>query len=230
MGDVVQTAEVVQDRLIDRERFAPARVRPLLIAFATAWSVLGEILGALARLGDLSPRTGRAGTLYASLFPEGTAFVKEDSGAAWAAGQRVLTRIDGEGLAPALVELVGSDVLDAARNATAKLREAAGAGPSPREAASSTAVSDAVGAFADALGFYCRLLSSKVRMRDARSVDRFRKAVAPLDEYRASVRNAGAESDDQEETDAEADVLSAPAPAVPIRPGMPGSSPFITDT
>lgn len=221
IGEVVTAAEAVQAQLIERERFAPARVRPLLFAFGTAWSILGDVLGALARHGDLSPRTARAAALHASLLPEGTTFVKDDAGAAWAAGERVLSRIDAEGLAPALVELVGEDVLDAARSATRKLREAAGAGPAPREAASTPSVSEAVAVFTDVLGFYSRLLSSKVRMRDARSIDRFRKAVAPLDEYRANVRSSGADDDD-------ADELRAPAPAVPIPPGMPGASPFIT--
>ena len=220
MVEVVAAAAVVEDVLSDRDRFSQARVRPAFVSFGTAWSVLGDMLAALARMpADATARGPRAATLYASIFPDGTTFVKLDAGAAWAAGQRRLDRIDADGITASVDELVGADVLVAARRATANLREATGAGPAPRDVPSSTALSEATAAFGRELGGYCRVLVAKLDETNASSVARFKRAVFPLDEYRSARR-----SDD----DTEGDLFVAPANDA-IAPGMPGASPFITN-
>lgn len=68
------------------------------------------------------------------------------------------------------------------------------------------------------------MLAGKVDETSAASVERFRRAVAPLDEYRAA-RAARGGSDDDDVVDVE---VAAGPRATPIAPGMPGSSPFIT--
>jgi hypothetical protein len=76
-----------------------------------------------------------------------------------------------------------------------------------------------VARFSRLVGIYCRVLGSKVDEADPASVERFRKAVAPLIEYRASRRG-------KDEEDEVAPVLGDPnAP-----PGHPNSSPFMTGT
>ena len=222
MTEVLTAADAVQEGLNDRDRFSAGRVRPALQLFGTAWVAFFEMLCALARFSsEMSPRGPRAQALLTSLFPDGIAFVKQDAGAAWAAGQRRLDRIETEGLTLGVGELVGSDVLEAARRTTMALREASGAGPTPREHAS--VIADTVSRFSQSLASYCRLLVAKVHESDPASVDRFRRAVMPLDQYRASRR--GHEDDDDEVIDDP--VVTDPA-APPIAPGMPGAPPFMT--
>jgi hypothetical protein len=217
MAEGKADATAVQEALNDRDRLSAGRVRPALLLFGTAWVVVFEIMSALARLGsDVSARAAKAQAMLALLFPEGITFVKEDAGAAWAAGQRRLDRIESEGLGPAIVELVGSDVLEAAKRATAGLREASGAGPAPRD--QGAVVADRVASFTRHLAIYCRLLLAKLDETDPASVERFRRAVLPLDEYRASRRGS--------ETDEELlDAVATPG-TPPIAPGLPGSPPF----
>lgn len=221
VGEVVAKATAIQAKLNERDETSVARVRPVWIAFAACWSVMTEILGALARLGSLSPRSAAAQALLSRFFPEGSAFVKEDAGAAWAAGARTLDRIDAAGAAAELGSFVGPETLEAARRATVALREAAGAGPMPRETVSTTAVVQTTSELSQLIGLYCRLLAAKLDERDPRTVERFRKAVTPLDEYRASRR--GGEDDDEVTPVAPATPTTPVTPAKPIAPGLPGA-------
>ena len=215
-------AATIQARLSERDEYSIARVRPAWMAFSTAWSVLVAMLGEVARLGSLSPRGERAAELRARFFPEDSSFVKTDAAAAWPMGARTLERIDAAGIAGELATFVGSDVLDAARRTTAQLREASGAGPAPRATVSSTAVAEGASELSQLLGVYCRLLAAKYDERVPASVERFRRAVRPLDEHRASRRS---ESDDDDEVDS---IDPAVTPVTPdVRPGMPGSPPFL---
>ena len=222
MASAVAAAAGVREVLSERDRFSAARVRPALAFFGSMWAMLGEMIAALARLpAEHGPRGPRAAAIALTLLPEGVSFVKLDAGAAWAEGKRRLHRIETEGMATELEGLVGADVLRAVRAATTALGEAVGAGPSPREIPSGTALQEALTNFSRNLAAYCRVLAGKVDETSAASVERFRRAVAPLDEYRAARAARGGSDDDEEE------IVSAPVGA-PIAPGLPGSSPFIT--
>ena len=108
-----------------------------------------------------------------------------------------------------------------ARRTTTQLRETSGAGPAPRATVSSTAVAEGASELSQLIGVYCRLLGAKYDERVPASVERFRRAVRPLDEHRASRRS---ESDDDEVES----IDPAVTPVTPdVRPGMPGSPPFL---
>lgn len=220
LARAVAAGDEVQDSLRDREQASPSRIKVPYTALAVMWSILFDALVAISRIpAEVSPRGPRALALVREVLPEGTTFMQLEAGQAWSASVRRLKVIDERGLAPAIGELVGSDVIDGVRTATATLREALGAGPTPIDIASSTAVAEKIANFSRLVGIYCRILAAKFDESDAASVERFRKAIAPLIEYRASRR--GQDDDD--------DVAAPPVVGNPaIAPGLPGSSPFIT--
>lgn len=214
----IAAGDAVQASLLDREQATPARVRPAYVAFVTLWSIFNDALVAIARIpGEISPRGPRAAALMSEVLPEGIAFAQLEAGQAWAAAARRLALVDDKGLGPVIAEAIGADVLEGVRGATLRLREAVGAGPTPTEFASSTAVAEKLADFSRLVGIYCRLLSAKVDEADLATVERFRKAVGPLIEYRASRRGQDETGDD---------ALPVGDPAIP--PGMPGASPFVT--
>lgn len=224
LEQAVRAAEAVAVCLTEREQSSAGRVRPAYLAFQNGWGVFGDTLAVLSRLpADASTRGPRAVAMKAEVLPEGTAFALLDAGAAWNAGERRLKYIDDHAMGPQVAELVGADVLETVRRVTAGLREASGAGPVYQEAPSTTAVAEKLTDFSQLVGMYCRLLAAKVDERRPATVERFRRAIGPLEQYRASRRG-------QEESDDE--LLAPPAPpnGTPIAPGMPGSSPFMTGT
>jgi hypothetical protein len=217
MNVVLASADAVAVVLIERARLGVGRVRPAVIAFSNAWSACSEVLGGFARIEG--PSGDDARMLVATLFHDGVGFVKLDARAGWAAGVRQLTRIDGEGLAPKLESIIGAAMLAHIRATTASLGNAIGAGPTHVDAPSSTALAEKVADFASDVAAYARLLAAKVDERDPASVARFLKAMAPLDEYRASRRGV---TDDESDDETAAPVVAngASTPALP--------SPFIS--
>jgi hypothetical protein len=216
LEQVLAAGEVVGKTLLDREQASPARVRPAYAHFMTMWSILHDLLADLARVpGEVSPRGPRAAALVSEALPLGISFVQLQAAEAWSAAQRRLDLIDKRGLGPEIESLIGPDMLDGVRKATLRLREASGAGPTPSNAPSSTAVAERLATFSQLVGMYCRILAAKVDERDAVTVQRFRKAVAPLAEYRASRRGADRAEEEPE-----------PVGDPSVLPGMPGAMPL----
>lgn len=183
--------------LSERDRFAPARVRPFFLAFANGWSAFHGALDALASVPPhVSARGTRAAELRATLFPDGVAFVRLDAFGAWSEGYRRLDRIESEGLKTELEQLVGADIVAAATTASQKLAEAIGVTPGTQEPPAAASLRDARVKFSKAVAAYCRILSAKVDEDDAASIARFSNAVAPVDELRI-IRERGGEEEDE---------------------------------
>jgi hypothetical protein len=89
---------------------------------------------------------------------------------------------------------------------------AIGVGAPPREMPSTTALLEARLAFSRSVASYCRALAMAVEEDDAASHERFRKAVAPIDEFRALGRAKDVE-DETDTTDPDDDPPATPAPA-----------------
>lgn len=210
LGVVQQVGSEVSEVLSERDRISPARLKPLLLALSAHWTALFSILEALttipARLGD---RGERAAALSRSLFPAGVSFARSEAPDAWAEAQRRIDRIVNEKLRDALVGLVGADVLAAAEDATRTLGEAIGAVGAPRAVPSRNALREKRLKFSRAVAAYCRVLSAKLDEADDASVDRFRRAVAPIDELR-SLRSTRTDLDEVEDTEV------PPAPPAPV--------------
>ena len=218
MKIVVESADAVADVITERERAGASRVRPMMLSFINAWSGGSEVLGGLSRADGQLGAVAKA--MSEALFADGVSFVKLDANAAWFEGQRRLDRIDEENLARKLAALVGEQLVTQMRNTTLSLGNAIGVGDEHLEVPSTTALAEKVAVFARAVAAYARLLSAKVDESDGDSVERFRKALAPLDEYRASRK--GSTDDDEDGTE-----LPVVTPVAPVSPGMPNASPFV---
>ena len=190
-------------------------VQPERAAFVAAMGALHDALLAVERLPrGHSDRAERAARLRTLAFPEGITFVRKDAAASWSDGDRHLRRIADEGLERELTALVAPEFLAVAKKTTAALGEALGVGRTKRTTPRTTALADQLFLVSRALVRYCRLLIGKVDERDAESVERFRKAVVPIDELRAlrgsSVGTVVAEDD-----------------AEPITPDVPVTPPVV---
>ena len=214
---VVEIADEVQAVLAERDRFSTARIQPFRNEFKSYWGGLHDILAAKARLGEGFGDVGvRAQRLIDAYFPEGVSFVNLDSYAAWFEGQRRLDRMAEEEAMAELEALASPQVVQAIKKSTAALAEAIGVGKTPRsDVPSATAVQETMAKFSRAVGAYTRLLAAKVDEADADSIERFRRAVAPIDEYRSMRGKGGTEPEEPAE----------PEPTEPaVGPAMP--SPF----
>lgn len=221
LSDLEAAARAVMEVLVERDRFSAARIRPNLTSYVAVWGAFGDILGGIARIPASfhHPLAEKATTLHASLLPDGVGFLRLDAHAAWFEGKKRLDRIAAEGMTADLTSVVGEPLLSALTTATRELGDAIGVGVVTRDVPSRTALWDRTGDFAQAVGTYCRVLIGRVNERAPASVERFRRAVAPIDEYRlARAQRSGDEADDA--------LDATPTNAIP--PGMPGSSPFIT--
>lgn len=205
--DVAQHVKVVY---AERDRVSPSRTRARLGSFANAWSAIHEQLTAKGRLpeelGDIGPR---ALALNAAYFAEGVGFVKHDAYAAWFEGHRRIERLEGEGTMGELEALVGPEAIAYARKATDELGDAFGAGSTAIDVPSSTALADVLNKFSRAVGAYARLLMARVDEDDPASIERFRRAMQPIDDFRA-MRDA---------KDAPSRDADAPVAPEPVDPG-----------
>jgi hypothetical protein len=220
MKIVVDSADAVAGVITERERAGVGRVRPMMLAFINAWSGGSEVLGGLSRADGQLGADAKA--MSEALFADGVSFVKLDANAAWFEGKRRLDRIDDEDLGRKLAALVGEQLVTQMRSTTVSLGNAIGVGTEQIEVPSKTALAEKVAVFARAVAAYARLLSAKVDETDGDSVDRFRKAMAPLDDYRASRK--GSSDDDETETE-----LPVVPPGAPVPTGHPSPSPFVTE-
>lgn len=214
---IEESAAQIQAIYAERDRVTKGRVRAVFDGFINYWSAMHEVLAGLARLDTQFGDVGeRARALVGSYFPDAVSFVKLDAHAAWFEAQRRLDRMREEGQVEEIGALAGEPVFAAVRKGTAELGEAIGVGKTPRgELPSTTAMQEAVAKFSRAVGAYGRLLAAKVDEEDAASIERFRRAVAPMDEYRSMRSKGGAgEGEEPELPEEPSEPEVTPAPVV----------------
>ncbi|AKF06988.1 hypothetical protein [Sandaracinus amylolyticus] len=212
---VVAVGDDVQSVFAERDRFSSARLQPIRISFMNYWAALHGVLDAKARLGDAFGDEGaRARAVLAAYFADGVSFSRLDAHAAWFEGQRRLDRMSDEETADEVEALAGAAVFAAVKAGTAAIGEAIGVGKATRasDVPSATALQETLAKFSRAVGAYTRLLAAKVDEEDAASIERFRRAVAPIDDYRAM---RGKESG--------AGAPSEPPVVEPTEPGEPAT-------
>lgn len=212
---VVELADEIDAVLKDRARLSSAKVRPVVVAFVNAWGGMSDALLAATRVpAGVSDRAARAADAHARIFPEGSLWLRGDAQMIWSHGNRLLQRIDEEGLARELDQVVGADYHAAAAQLTAELGDAIGVGRVRREALSPTGLQETILVFSRAVGAYCRQLAANVDDSSAASIERFRKAVAPIDAYRSS----RGPREDGSDAPVEPDAPAAPEPTEPADP------------
>jgi hypothetical protein len=92
-----------------------------------AWSAFRDLLDGLARLpGDRYPRAVRAAQLREKLFPSGLGFLKLSFDDEWAHSDTLLKRIDADGMASQIDELIGTEPLGEVRRAHQRYGEVLG--------------------------------------------------------------------------------------------------------
>lgn len=211
---VTKTGKAVASVQTARERGSAVRLQAPRGKVANAFSALVEILGGHARIpGEVSAIGKRAADLSASLFPAGLGFTRLEAPETWAHSIRLLDRIEEEGLEAELNALAGPAALSAIRVAVKELGEAIGIGSEPVATTGSTDLMRAVAAFQSAVAGYVRVLAAEVDENDPKSVERFFKAVAPIDQLRSRA-NGGSEPVEEEEEPAVEDVVVTPEPVV----------------
>lgn len=181
-------AEHIQVVLDERDKSTPAAVRPQLDACQSTWLGVHGSLEAKARVpADVSDAGKQATEILASYFADGTSFTRLDARAFWSEAQRRLDRMERDGDATRITQLVGKDIVVGAKKTTAALGEAIGVGKTTRDPApSTTALQEVLFRFSRAVGKYGRLMSARVDEDDPESIDEFLGAMAPIDQYRSS--------------------------------------------
>jgi hypothetical protein len=164
---------VAKDRLhgilLERERFQPQRLRPVLQPFGSAWSAMDGALESAAKLPpDPTGRADKAKAMRETVFDDGLAFLQGDATTAWLDARLKLDQIDADRLAAILDEVVGAHHLAAARSATAALGDRLGVGSEPRRVPSSLSLVEAISELSRSIaGGSWRRRSSTTRTRRA---------------------------------------------------------------
>ncbi|AKF10358.1 hypothetical protein DB32_007507 [Sandaracinus amylolyticus] len=199
----------------ERDAASPARSRPFGLAHARAWSALHARLDAGTKLAtDVYPLAPRAAELIESIFPNGLVFVAGNYDTAFFEGETRLAKIV-ERVERDVIAIAGAPFLDGVRITHAALGEVLGLGRSTPEVPSTTAVQDAIARTMKSVAAYSRVLVAELDEDDEASVARFRRAVGPLDAYRASTR-ASADQPQVEPTPGDDDPDEPLPPTPPV--------------
>lgn len=225
LRQVLATAREVHRVQSDRDRLAPAKLRPVLDDFVNDWSALADALVAHGRLSSsVSEEAPLAATLARSLFPDGVAFTQLPADRAWSEADRRLSRIETEELADDLERLIGAQFVEAVKQSTGRLANAIGTGPDAQPVASTTALAEALVKFGRAVGAYGRILAAHCDEEDDEAVARFLRAVAPIDQHRATMRPShGRDHDEPEAEEPSSPGVTPPTPVI-------GPFPVLTPT
>jgi hypothetical protein len=215
----------VEAALKTRARTTRTGLRPLDAAFDNGWSAIRDRLFAWTLVHDPSQESerARAEQLLASYFPDGVDFVKIAYEKEWVHSDQLLERFRDEAVLADLERLVGAPFLANARLQHERLGAALGlfgtdpAAPADAESVSAGAASlaDAVVALSMAIGDYTRRYAGEVDTDDPESVAAFRKAMAPLDAYRAAGgAGKGEPTDEESDPVAPTDEPELPSPFI----------------
>jgi hypothetical protein len=211
--------------IYDRSQVSSARVRQPLLNFTACMGAFHNALEATASVPEAeSTRSKRAKELMGVFFPEGLSFTKLDAFAAWFEGDWRFQAIEADGLTEEMTSLTGPDIFPAAKRATVTLGEALGVGETRRDQPASRALQHKLMQFSRKVSSYLRLLSSSVDEDNEASVQRFLKAVAPIDQYRRG-RAASEEEEIVLAPPAEEPAAGGTNPNGPAAPSTPTSGP-----
>ncbi len=161
----------------------------------SAWRATHSALESLARLSsERNPKAGKASALLAVLFPSGLAFLTLPFSEEWAHSGTILKRIDDEGLAAEIDQLVGPEFLAEVRFTHKAFGDAIGrTAPLPAEQ-SRVDYRDLLRAAAEAIRAYSLQLIAAVRSEPALSEEVVRTALKPIEELRdANARRAASD-------------------------------------
>lgn len=222
---VREAAVELRSVLKERERVDARKIRPLDEAVDNAWGALKGRIESVGRLPDsASPHAARAREIVAAIFDDGLKFLLLDSKSEWEEGEQRLERIVEEGFERDVIDIAGRDHYEHLKAAQAALGEVLGIGTSAPSIPSPTGLSDTLTAMAQRISIYVRMLSAECNVEDKTSVDRFLRAIAPLEAHRAGrASSSPTEGASDEETDV-APIPAVPAPlGVPVSPTGPGA-------
>ena len=201
LGDALAHVESAQK---ERARLRPESLLPYDQAFDAAWGALHARLSGLAKVPtELSRDAARATELMAKLFADGLRFLSFDFESEWVESKHKLERIVEEDMQADLARIVGADVLNAVRITHQALGDALGLTSQKRARAGRTTIQDAITQFGKALVGYTRVLLGELDVDDEEAVQRFRVAVAAIDDLRITNRARGAQDDTNEIVDGE---------------------------
>jgi hypothetical protein len=220
---VTVAADAVKDTLSERDG-AEGGVKEALLLFIAAFTAMHDSLTATSSLpASTGERPSKAKRILVHYFPDGVSFTRAAAPAAWSEGARRIEDIEEAGLVGEIADLTGPDFFPAAKGATDALADVLGVGDEARPTPSGTALQLQLREFSAAVAAYTRSLAAAVDIDDDASVQRFVRAVAPIDEYRVEgrVRDDG---DDESVTPAPA-APSTDAPVTPSTPAAPELDP-----
>jgi hypothetical protein len=224
MGRTRAALEAVREACIalqgiarQRLRSSPENLKKYDVALDSGWVGLRMALEAVARLIG-TPESDRAIVLLPRALPRGTGFVQLAYEQQWTESEDLLAGIDSEALEPEIEALIGPAFVPYIRGAHAAYGKALGLSSAPKEIAETTALADAVAQVSFAIAEYGRLMVGELDRNDPENVARFKKAMAPLDAYRAANARSGAS---EEDVDAPVDPATDVDPNGPVPP-VPG--------
>ena len=210
---VGRVADEVDAITKDRMRAAPPALRAPRAASVTAWSSMSTALLAIATVPSNVDDDGpEAAAIALKLFPEGVTFSQDDAHAVWRGSHVLLSRITEEGLEARLDALVPA-LRASVMHAHAELGAALGVDGSTGAVPTTRSLADAVSRFAFAVSGYARALSVGLDPQNEVAMERFEKALGPIEDFRVTGKSDG---------DDEAD--EGPPPVFP--PGTP--PPFVS--
>ncbi|MCZ7681548.1 MAG: hypothetical protein M5U28_23225 [Sandaracinaceae bacterium] len=204
-----------QGLAVEKLRTSPEALRPIDLRLDNGIMALREVLDGKARLAG-TEIAGARGEAARQVYPGGTGFVMLSLPEEWATVKAHLDRIDQDELARAIDDIAGPEHLPYIRAAHAELGEKLGLGGVALTATETTQLRDSSVRMAKAIAAYGRAMVATVDEDDAESVAAFKRAMYPLDAYRAA---AFARSAKGEEPVLDTDVSPTdPVPPVPSDP------------
>lgn len=195
-------------------RTAPPALRAPRAALVTAWSSTNTALLALATVpGEVDADGPEAAAMVTTLLPEGVTFSQDDAPAVWRGSHVLISRITEEGLEARLDALVPA-LRASVVHAHAQLGAALGVDGTVGAVPTTRSLGDAVSRFAFAVSNYARALSVGLDPADEVAMERFEKALAPIESMRLTGKSESDEDDEPGE------------PVLNLPPGTP--PPFVT--
>lgn len=209
---VIRVADEVDAITKDRMRTAPPALRAPRNAAVTAWSSMNAVLLAVATVPPAVDADGpEAAAIALKLFPEGVSFSQDDAAAVWRGSHVLISRIAEEGLEARLDALVPA-LRASVMHAHAQLGAALGVDGSTGTVPTTRSLAETTSRFAFAVSGYARALSVGLDPQNELAMERFEKALAPIDDFRTTTKSR------------EDDESDAPPPVFP--PGTP--PPFVS--
>lgn len=194
---VGRVADEVDAITKDRMRTAPPALRAPRMALVTAWSSTNVALVAIATVpGDVDADGPEAAAIVTKLFPEGVTFSQDDAPAVWRGSHVLISRITEEGLEARLDALVPA-LRASIMHAHAELGAALGVDGSTGAVPTTRSLADAVSRFAFAVSSYARALSVGLDPQNEVAMERFEKALAPIETMRVTGKSEGDDEGDE---------------------------------